>query len=1021
MGPYIAIVFMKRALTLLGFVLLASLTFGQDASEDEMNFRSSFVEGNQLMAEFNYSVALDVWLGMIKDFPDKANANVNFKTGVCLWKLPKRKQDALPYFQEAIKNVNERYDPFSPAEEGAPIETFYYIGNAYHLNYELDSAIVYYNKFKNHINHNHEFWARTDLEIAMCNTAKEAIRNPVDIEVINLGSLVNSQYPDYAPVISVDESAVYFTSKRLRPDSSNLYARNPEDGEFYEDIYVSYKGDDGAWNEPEQLNFNTSNNEATLSLSADGETMYIYRTGEKGYGDLYYSKLDGLNWTAPQKLGSDINTEFHETHASVSPDGSRLYFVSDREGSMKFPDKAHDKVESRDIYFCNMLPTGDWALAQPLTDLNTPYHEDGVFIHPDGKTMFFSSEGHGSMGGFDIFVSEWNEEDSAWGKPENIGYPLNTTDDDIFFVTSASGKRAYYSSIRDNGYGDKDIYVISMLSFKEIPLTLLIGEIASADGSEVPEDIFIYVTDNETGEEIGTFKPRARDHKFTIIIPPGSDYHLDYVYEDSTFYQDDIFVPYNSAYQEINKGISMGGIAFGGMKKANEQEEADLPISGAKEPSVEGKLLYSGAGAAGVLLNLKDTQGNKVGSTTTDGSGNFVFRSLEPGSLYYVAIDPSNGTVPDDAQLFMKDPDSKAMMPVAKTGKGTFAFQTLPYMSEEELEMMAAQDDTPAPAKGGVKNPTVDGTLKYGSAAAAGVLLNLENDKNEKVGTAITDKNGEFQFRNLEDGSKYYVMIDPANGEVPSDAQLYIKDDKTGKMLPVSKLADGSFAFETLPYMEAEELAQVETKDDETKVEKKEPVKEEKKQPEKKMPPAYKTEVREVDGEKYIIHEVQEGETMFDISLIYNLKFPVVEQANPDKGDLIYPGDQIMLPIPPEVMFFQEFFDYGQSTINTGSTDYKNFLGRVEEVVKDNGKALLMIESSSSKVPSTKGNDNLSKLRADNAKEALKKSMSERGVGADKLNFVDESTLVRGPEFNNDTQENRATYKNFQYVKIIVK
>jgi hypothetical protein len=436
---------MKRALSLFAATVL---TFASFAQEEEESFRGSMVEGNRLMEEFNYSVALDIWLDLIKRQPD--NANVNYKAGVCLRKLPKRRAQSLPYFQTAVRNVSENYNPFAPAEKAAPIETYFYIGQAYHLNYDLDSAVVYYNEFKNEINHNHEFWARTDLNINMCENAKEAMQNPVNLKILNLGGLVNTEYPEYAPVISLDESELYFTSKRLRKDSSNLYAKNPNDGEFYEDIYVSYKGDDYAWSEPEQLNINTSNNEATLSLSTDGTTLFIYRSASYGQGDIYYSTLDGTSWTDPKPLGSDINSEYHETHACMSPDGQRLYFISNRKGSLKFPDKAHERVESKDIYFCNKLPTGDWALSQPLKELNTPYHEEGVFLHPDGKTMYFSSEGHKSIGGFDIFSSELGD-DSIWGTPKNIGYPINTTDDDIFFVTTANGKRAYFSSIRKEG------------------------------------------------------------------------------------------------------------------------------------------------------------------------------------------------------------------------------------------------------------------------------------------------------------------------------------------------------------------------------------------------------------------------------------------------------------------------------------------------------------------------------------------------------------------------------------------
>lgn len=436
------------------------------------------------------------------------------------------------------------------------------------------------------------------------------------------------------------------------------------------------------------------------------------------------------------------------------------------------------------------------------------------------------------------------------------------------------------------------------------------------------------------------------------------------------------------------------------------------------------------------MLNLNDENRNKIASTTTDGSGNFDFQNLEEGSLYFVQIDPSNGKVPDNAKLFIKDPESGAMMPVAKLANGSFAFQTLPYMTPEELKAMEVEDETPIPAgvNASTKHPDVEGNLKYGSAAATGVLVNLADKDQNKIGTAITDESGDFTFMNLNAGSKYFVMIDPANGSVPADAQLFIKDSKTGKMIPVSKMSDGSFAFETLPYMSLEELKTMEEKDDvvaatpaqKTEASKETPTKAAEAPKEvaakKTMPPAYKTEVKEIDGEKYIIHEVKEGETMFDVSLIYNLRFDVVQSANPEMGDLIFAGDRIKLPVPAEVMFYQEFFDYNKVEIRADASDYKNFLLQVEKVVQEKGKATLMIESSSSKVPSSSSdNKALSLKRAENAKNAIVKSMSEKSIGADKLNFADMSTLVRGPEYQNDAKENRATYKSYQYVKVIVK
>ncbi len=591
---------MKRLFAITFSLFLAVSAFAQEKDE---NFRSSFIEASRLMEEFNYPVALDIWLKLIEQEPE--NANVNFKVGFCYLQMPNDRKKALPYLQKAIVKTTSSYDPFSPNEESAPLITYYHIARSYHIHYEIDKAIEYYNEFKSLITEKHEYYAKTDNQIEMCNNAKEAMTNPIDVKSYNLGELINTEYPEYSPVISVDESALYFTSKRLRTDSSNLYARDPNDGSFYEDIYVSYKDDEDLWGEPELLNISGSDHEATMSISADGTMLFIYRGGENGKGDIYLSTInDQGEWGEPTKMGSDINSEERETHAAVSPDGQKLYFVSDRKGSLVFPDKAHEKYESKDIYFCNKLPTGDWALAQRMsTTINTPFNEDGVFIHPDGKTMYFSSEGHKSIGGYDIFYSEMDDE-GKWGKPQNLGYPVNTTDDDIFFVVSTDGKRGYFSSIQEGGFGEKDVYVLNMLGFKEKPLTLLVGQMVASDGSEIPTDLVVNVTDNETGETVGIYKPRARDKKFTIIIPPGSDYHLSYEAGEKVYFEDDIFVPENSAYQEIKKAIDLGPIDFNDpnqkmepidVKKETKPAEDTKTPDAAKEPVAE---TNTGAGAA---------------------------------------------------------------------------------------------------------------------------------------------------------------------------------------------------------------------------------------------------------------------------------------------------------------------------------------------------------------------------------------------------------------------------------------
>ncbi|MBL4594776.1 MAG: PD40 domain-containing protein [Flavobacteriales bacterium] len=534
---------MKKIALIITFTLaLVSL------NAQEETFRQSFLEANTLMEENQYNVALPIWLKLQAEQP--ANFNVNYKVGVCYIHSANDKRKALDYLVKAVQNTTKNYDPFSSSEKKSPIESYFYLARAYHINYELDNGMLNYNSFKQKISKKHYLFNEVDHHIEQCKNAKIAVANPVNIKVSNMGRLINSAAGDYSPVLSVDESTIYFTSRRIRKDSSNYYIKDVSDGKHYEDIYVSYNYD-GVWTEPELLGINTEGHEATVNISTDGQTLFIYKD-DNGDGNIYVSEQEDGEWSIPKKLGSDINLESRETHAHISPDGNFLYFVSDRKKGMG----------GQDIYMCKKLPNGEWAKAQNLGDvINTPYDEDGVFIHPDGKTMYFSSKGHSSIGGFDIFYSI-KDDAGNWSKPVNMGYPVNSTEDDVFFVTSADGKRGYYSSFQDKGYGEKDIYKISLEDADAKPLTLLTAFIRIAGQEGFPSDALITVTNNETDERERIYKPRKKDGKFSIILEPGNDYHI--VYTAAGFTQEeDLYIPPISAYQEINRGIDLDDVIFG--------------------------------------------------------------------------------------------------------------------------------------------------------------------------------------------------------------------------------------------------------------------------------------------------------------------------------------------------------------------------------------------------------------------------------------------------------------------------
>jgi outer membrane protein OmpA-like peptidoglycan-associated protein len=486
----------------------------------------------------DYIHALPVFLKL--DSLNPHNPVVNYSIGLCYLKSISNKKKSISYLEFAAGNISSKMKEGTGNGSEVPVEVYLNLGRAYHLDYKLDDAIKMFEKYKTFLKKENPLFAQTDVEINMCKIAKGLISHPVKAEIKNIQT-VNSAYPDYGPVISADESVLIFTSRRPGGTNETLTPT----GEYYEDIYISYKIND-QWTNPVPIggNINSPGHEASIGLSADGQQLFIYKD-DNNDGNIYVCDLNGDTWSAPKKLGSNINTKAWEPSASLSADGSTLYFVSDRK----------EGFGGRDIYRSRKLPDGTWGLSQNLgSTINTSYDEDGPFIHPDGKTLYFSSNGPNSMGGFDIFsstVTEFN----TWSTPENVGYPINTTDDDIFYVLSASGKHAYYSTFKPEGKGEKDIYMITIETPKETPLTVFSGYIKMATAALATARIV--VTDNETGDLIGIYTPNSKTGKYLLILPPGRDYNIAVEAEGHLFHSENINVPLNSAYAEVHKAFEL--------------------------------------------------------------------------------------------------------------------------------------------------------------------------------------------------------------------------------------------------------------------------------------------------------------------------------------------------------------------------------------------------------------------------------------------------------------------------------
>ncbi|TAE19162.1 MAG: hypothetical protein EAZ95_02560 [Bacteroidetes bacterium] len=285
--------------------------------------------------------------------------------------------------------------------------------------------------------------------IKECQYGEAYLNSPVDAQIENVGKVINSHFPDYAPVISADESIMVFTSRR---DDTTGDCRDDADGQPCEDIYISFQKD-GVWTTPRNLGspVNSKRHDACIALSPDGKELFVYRDDSRGTGDIYYSRSeDGLKWSSVEEFKA-VNSPEHETSISITSDNKTVYFASNREGGLG----------GLDIWKCVKDEKGKWGKPENLgNEINTPYDDDAPFIMPDGKTLYFSSKGHTSMGSYDIFKTEMTG--GLWGKPENLGYPINSADSDVFFVISANGRHGYYASPKEGGQGDEDIYVVIM-------------------------------------------------------------------------------------------------------------------------------------------------------------------------------------------------------------------------------------------------------------------------------------------------------------------------------------------------------------------------------------------------------------------------------------------------------------------------------------------------------------------------------------------------------------------------------
>ncbi len=474
--------------------------------------RALLEKAESIMQDENFLDALPYYDNLLQKYPN--DQYIIYKAGICYLS----KSDVPEQSKELLKKVLE-LNPSIP-------DLHYYYGRALHMNYLFNEAIA---EFETYIasKPSSKTIEQARLFVKYCQNAKDQVALPTNADIKNLGKEINSIHSEYVPVISSDEAFLIFTYRGVRSTGGmqsvySDYKVLPDSlQQYYEDIFYSYNIG-SRWLTPDPIeNINTNYHDAAVALSADGQKLFLFKSTQKDNGDIYMSKLEGNMWMPEVSLGKNINTNSWEGSCSLSANERTLYFSSERPGG----------YGGKDIWKSELNANGTWGKPKNLGSvINSAFDEDAPFIHPDGKMLHFSSNGIKSMGGYDVFRT-YLQDDGTWSKAQNIGYPINTVDDDIYYVVTADGSKGYYSSGRAGGYGKQDIYEVKPgVAGKRNALVSLKGTI-TLDDSPSKEKIRVVNVDSDS--EQGVYYSNAATGKYLLNLPVGANYRI-YFTCDST-------------------------------------------------------------------------------------------------------------------------------------------------------------------------------------------------------------------------------------------------------------------------------------------------------------------------------------------------------------------------------------------------------------------------------------------------------------------------------------------------------
>jgi len=507
--------------------------------------RKQLKTANKFFEQENYRASIPFYEQVLAKEPN--NPLALFRAGISYMSFDKEKASDYIYKAQKLKPKVSK-------------DVEYWLGRVDHLNYNFDEAIAHFQAYNVTLKAKDSRKPELAQLIQHSKNAKVQFNSPKDIFVKNLGPTINTPYAEHSPVISADDKTLLFTSRGENVTGAGNTddkkgGNRATDGEYFEDIFETKRIDDENWDKPRSLSgvLNGKGHDASTQLFDNDSKLLMYRQDENG--DIFYSEKSGGDWTAPKKLNSNINSKAFESDAYITPDGLTIYFSTGK----------YSEDGSLDIYYATRQPGGDWGAAKSMgSGINTKYDDDSPYLSRDGKTLYFSSRGHNTMGGYDIFKSEYDSVGQKWGRPENMGYPVNTPDDDTYYRLSPDGSYAYLSSYRIGGYGEKDIYTINYIKnatirgkvFSQRDSTIIPGVELVFSGTQADKTALSYrdITKPLTGDyQVNVLSGRSyqvavsKDGKNIVT----EEFAVPVSTNDSTVVEKNFYVPYVDTTSQV--------------------------------------------------------------------------------------------------------------------------------------------------------------------------------------------------------------------------------------------------------------------------------------------------------------------------------------------------------------------------------------------------------------------------------------------------------------------------------------